>query len=246
MALSDFILNSNENSISLDEIHLSKTNKDALNQLLKEFRHLDVLNKYKLPVDNKIFLFGHTGCGKTTTAKAIAQALDKKIIILNLGTVVSSRLGETGKNITDVFKKAIREKTVLFLDEFDSIGKLRDHDDKDSAEMKRLVNTVIQLIDELPNDTLLIAATNHSKVIDTALLRRFQLRLQFILPTEAQLDGYYNSLLEKFPEKFRNMERKYNVSYAEAKDITFRAMKNAIIANEESKANIPIQENIEQ
>lgn len=241
MALSDFIINSNETTIGLNEIHLSEGNKKALNQLLKEFKHLAVLNQYKLPVDNKIFLFGHTGCGKTTTAKAIAQALNKKIIILNLGNIVSSRLGETAKNITEVFKKASRENAVLLLDEFDSIGKLRDHDDKDSAEMKRLVNTVIQLIDELPNETLLIAATNHSKVIDTALLRRFQLKLKFELPTEQQLDVYYNALLEQFPKEFRNVERIYNISYAEAKDITFRAMKNAIISSEETKAknNIP-------
>ena len=246
MALSDFILNTNNPTIGLDEIHLSETNKNALNQLLKEFKHLEILNEYKLPVDNKIFLFGHTGCGKTTTAKAIAQALGKKIIILNLGNIVSSRLGETAKNITDVFGKAIREKAVLFLDEFDSIGKLRDHDDKDSAEMKRLVNTVIQLIDELPNDTLLIAATNHSKVVDTALLRRFQLKLQFILPTEEQLDGYYDSLLEKFPVEFRNMDRVYNISYAEAKDITFKAMKTAIITKEEAKSQTEIPQNVEQ
>ena len=246
MAISDFILNSNETTIGLDEIHLSEGNKIALNQLLKEFKHLEVLNQYKLPVDNKIFLFGHTGCGKTTTAKAIARALDKKIIILNLGNIVSSRLGETAKNITDVFSKANREKAVLFLDEFDSIGKLRDHDDKDSAEMKRLVNTVIQLIDELPNDTLLIAATNHSKVIDTALLRRFQLRLKFELPNDEQLDGYYNSLLEKFPEEFRKVERVYNISYAEAKDITFRSVKNAIISSEETKAISDIPESAAQ
>lgn len=246
MAISDFILNSNETTIGLDEIHLSEGNKSALNQLLKEFKHLEVLNQYNLPVDNKIFLFGHTGCGKTTTAKAIARALNKKIIILNLGNVVSSRLGETAKNITDVFKKANREKAVLFLDEFDSIGKLRDHEDKDSSEMKRLVNTVIQLIDELPNDTLLIAATNHSKVIDTALLRRFQLKLKFELPNDEQLDRYYDSLLEQFPEEFRNVERVYNISYAEAKDITFRAVKNAIIASEEAKASNTIHENGEQ
>lgn len=246
MALSDFILNSNKTTLSLEDIHLSEANKSSLKQLLKEFKHIDVLNQYLLPVDNKVFLFGHTGCGKTTTAKAIAQALDKKIIILNLGNIVSSRLGETAKNITEVFNKAIREKAVLFLDEFDSIGKLRDHDDKDSAEMKRLVNTVIQLIDELPNDTLLVAATNHSKVIDTALLRRFQLKLKFELPNEEQLDVYYDSLLIKFPEEFRNVERVYGISYAEAKDITFRAIKNAIIASEEAKAKPEVHENVEQ
>src|SRR5690554_5765279 len=246
MALSDYILNSNQTTLGLDDIHLSDANKSSLKQLLKEFKHLAVLNQYQLPVDNKVFLFGHTGCGKTTTAKAIAQALNKKIIILNLGTVVSSRLGETSKNITEVFKKAIREKAVLFLDEFDSIGKLRDHDDKDSSEMKRLVNTVIQLIDEMPNETLLIAATNHPKVIDSALLRRFQLRLEFVLPTSKQLDNYYDTLLKPFPEEFKNIKRSYNISYAEAKDITFSAVKNAIIASEEAKEKAGIRENIEQ
>lgn len=246
MALSDFILNSSEATIGLDEIHLSEANKNALNQLLKEFKHLAILKQYSLPVDNKIFLFGHTGCGKTTTAKAIATALDKKIIILNLGNIVSSRLGETAKNITEVFNKASRENAVLFLDEFDSIGKLRDHDDKDSAEMKRLVNSVIQLIDELPNDALLIAATNHPSVIDTALLRRFQLKLKFELPNQEQLDEYYNSLLEQFPEEFQNVERVYNISYAEAKDITFRAVKNAIIESEETKVKAKLQKNVQQ
>ncbi len=246
MAISDFILNPTQTTIGLDQIHLSNENKISLNQLLKDFKHIEVLNQYNLPVDNKVFLFGHTGCGKTTTAKAIAQALDKKIIILNLGNIVSSRLGETAKNVTDVFKKAMREKAVLFLDEFDSIGKLRDHDDKDSSEMKRLVNTVIQLIDELPTDTLLIAATNHSKVIDTALLRRFQLRMKFELPNDAQLDIYYDSLLRKFPEEFREVSRIYNISYAEAKDITFRAIKNQIIKSEESKEIETVEEKVTQ
>ena len=246
MALSDFILNPQETTIGLEQIHLSKENKSLLSQLLKDFKHIDVLNQYNLPVDNKVFLFGHTGCGKTTTAKAIAQALNKKIIILNLGNIVSSRLGETAKNITEVFKKAIREKAVLFLDEFDSIGKLRDHDDKDSSEMKRLVNTVIQLIDELPNDTLLIAATNHSKVIDTALLRRFQLRMKFELPNDAQLNVYYDSLLRRFPEEFRELKRIYGISYAEAKDITFRAIKNQIIESEEAKGTEVVKEKVEK
>lgn len=235
MRVSDYILDSNHPTLALDEIHLSKENKEAIQQLLREFKHISVLDEYGLPVDNKIFLFGHTGCGKTTTAKAIAEALGKKILIVNLSTIVSSRLGETAKNISEVFKKAIREKAVLFIDEFDSIGKLREHEDKDSSEMKRLVNTLIQLIDGLPNDTLLIAATNHSSVVDTALLRRFQLRLEYELPSDSQLDIYYDTLLNRFPEQFRDVNRKYGISYAEAKDLTYRAIKTLIIDTEESK-----------
>lgn len=233
MAIHNLILQSKETLIELDEVHLSSKNKNALSQLLKEFKHVAVLDKYKLPVDNKILLFGHTGCGKTTTAKAIAQKLNKKIITLNLGAIISSKLGETAKNISEVFKKTIRESAVLFLDEFDYIGKARDYDSKDSSEMKRLVNTIIQLIDQLPNDILLIAATNHSSVIDTALLRRFQLKLKFEAPNESDLDNYYEALLQQFPEEFRKVNRVYDISYAEAKDITFRAVKNKIIDKEE-------------
>lgn len=246
MKISDYILDATGPSIGLDNIHLSKNNKEAINQLLREFKHIDVLDQYGLPVDNKVFLFGHTGCGKTTTAKAIAEALGKKIIIIDLANIVSSRLGETAKNVSDVFRKAIREKAVLFIDEFDSIGRLREHEDKDSSEMKRLVNTLIQLIDSLPNDTLLIAATNHSAVIDTALLRRFQLRLKYDLPSNSQLDIYYDSILDRFPKHLHNVDRKYNISYAEAQDITHRALKSLIIEAEESNEKDNAKENIEE
>ncbi len=235
MGIYDLLIKSTEIKLSLDDIHFSQENKKSLNQLLNEFKHFEALKEYDLPIDNKILLHGHTGCGKTATAKAIAKQLNKDIIILNLGGIVSSRLGETAKNVTNIFQRARREKAVLFIDEFDFLGKLRDYDEKDSGEMKRLVNTVIQLIDYLSNDTLLIAATNHLEVIDRAILRRFQLRLKFTLPSANQLDSYYDELLNKYPAPFRNITREYDVSYAEAQDIIHREVKKLIIEREESK-----------
>nr|WP_294783532.1 ATP-binding protein [uncultured Flavobacterium sp.] len=220
--------------IALDDLFFSEENKISLLQIIKEHQYIDELKKYNLKVDNKILLHGSSGCGKTTTAKAIAHSLNKKIIIINLSTVIDARIGETSKNLKAIFDKAIRERAVLFLDEFDQIGKSRDSDDKDVGEMRRLVNTLIQLFDYFPSDSLVICATNHYEIIDSALLRRFQLRLKYEMPSESYLDIYYDKILSEFPEQFQNIERRYNVSYSEALDYIHTSMKKQIIASLEN------------
>ncbi len=221
--------------LNLEDLHLSDDNKQKINQFLEEHTYLEALKKYNLPVDNKILLHGATGCGKTATANAIAKRLDKKIITLNLGGFVSSRLGETARNTANVFKTAYLDDAILFIDEFDFIGKSRDYDEKDSGEMKRLVNALLQQIDSLKPETILIGATNHIEVIDIALLRRFQLKLQYDFPKKEQLDNYYDDLFSSFPKELIDFERKYDISYAEAKDYIFQKVKANIIRREKEK-----------
>lgn len=228
MNIVDLIINDRE-KVSLDDIFLDETRKDALSQLLQEHTYIEELYQYGLPVKNKVLLYGSSGCGKTMTAKAIASALGKNILILNLSNVICSKIGETSQNIKLVFDKAAREKAVLFLDEFDQIGKARGNDDKDVGEMRRLVNTLIQLIDYYPEDALLICATNHLEIIDSALIRRFQLRIGFDMPAKEVLDDYYDQLLSRFPQHLHNIERQYNISFAEAKDLTFTLVKTKLI-----------------
>lgn len=234
MNLYELVVNDTE-KVALDDLFFSEENKTALLQTIKEHKYLEELKKYNLKVDNKILLHGHSGCGKTTTAKAIATALNKNIVIINLSTLINAKIGETSKNVKTIFDKAIREKAVLFLDEFDQIGKSRESDDKDVAEMRRLVNTIIQLIDYFPTDSLLICATNFYNSIDTALLRRFQIKLKFEMPDQNQLDAYYDKLLADFPEHLQDILRKYDISYAEAKDYVHTTMKRQIIAELELK-----------
>lgn len=229
MNLYELIVNDTE-KIALDDLFFSEENKRALFQTIKEHKYIDELKKYDLKVDNKILLHGHSGCGKTTTAKAIATALNKNIVIINLSTLINAKIGETSKNVKTIFDKAIREKAVLFLDEFDQIGKSRESDDKDVAEMRRLVNTIIQLIDYFPTDSLLVCATNFYNSIDTALLRRFQIKLKFEMPDKKELDIYYDKLLTPFPVHLQDIPRKYAISYAEAKDYVHTTMKRQIIA----------------
>ena len=197
MNLYNLIIQDKE-EIKLDDIFLTPQNKQQIVQLVKEQTYVKQLQDFGLPVNNKILLEGSSGCGKTMTAKAIANALNKNIIILNLSNIVSSRIGETSQNIKMIFDKAGRERSVLFLDELDQIGKARGSDDKDVGEMRRLVNTLIQLIDYYPENALLLCATNHPEIIDTAILRRFQLKINYEMPSAKFLDEYYDNLLYKY------------------------------------------------
>ncbi|WP_106915486.1 AAA family ATPase [Chryseobacterium aurantiacum] len=237
MNLYNLIIQDKE-QVNLNEVFLDKHNRDHLVQLIKENTYSKELLEYGLPVNNKILLQGSSGCGKTMTAKAIANALGKNIIILNLSNIVSSRIGETSQNIKMIFDKAARERSVLFLDELDQIGKARGSDDKDVGEMRRLVNTLIQLIDYYPEDALLLCATNHPEIIDTALLRRFQLKINYEMPSEDFLNTFYDKLLGQFPEEMRNIERKYSVSFAEAKDHALTSVKAALIKKLEAKETL--------
>lgn len=222
--------------VELSDIFLSEDNRQQILQLIKEQKYADELLKYDLPINNKIFLFGNSGCGKTTTAKAIATALKKPVYILNLSNIVSSKIGETGQNLKLIFDKASRDKVVLFLDEFDQIGKARGNDDKDVGEMRRLVNTIIQLIDYFPKNALLICASNHPQIIDIALMRRFQLKISFELPSDEVLNEYYDAILSHFPENLRSINRKFGISFAEAKDYAYTIIKGNII-NQLEKTN---------
>lgn len=230
MNLFDLIIHDKE-QISLDSVFLTEDNKAAVEQLIQEHKYIQRLVQYGLPVNNKVLLEGKSGCGKTTTAKAIATALGKPILILNLSNIICARIGETSQNIKMVFDKAARDKSVLFLDEFDQIGKARGNDDKDVGEMRRLVNTLIQLIDYFPNDALLICATNHKHIVDEALLRRFQLSIAYELPHQQMLNQYYDTLLSKFPPELQDIPRKYEISYAEAKDYAFTLVKKKLLAH---------------
>jgi AAA+ superfamily predicted ATPase len=103
--------------------------------------------------------------------------------------------------------------------------------------MRRLVNSIIQLIDYYPKNALLICATNHVELIDKALLRRFQLRINFEMPSQKVLDNYYVSILNAFPDNLKNINRKYGISFAEAKDDALTQVKRFLIDELENANN---------
>nr|WP_068890626.1 ATP-binding protein [Pedobacter panaciterrae] len=230
----NYIINDSEKALLYD-LFVEETNKQIITRLISEHRYFKELNEYGLPIDNKILLNVSQGCGKTFTVRAIASGLGKNLIVLNLSNIISGSINDITHNIRTVFNIAAKEKAVLFIDEFDEVGKVRSMDVKDGDEVDRLVNTMIHLIDYYPNNALLICATDYSDFIQPSLLRCFDLSLTIRKPSSDLLDDYYDKLLLRFPENLRSIERMYNISFAQAKDHALAAIKKAMIDQIESR-----------
>jgi SpoVK/Ycf46/Vps4 family AAA+-type ATPase len=153
----------------------------SVNNLLEEWAHVDRLRAAGVPPALSLMLFGHPGTGKTLLAHFIARKLGYPLVVAKLDGLVSSFLGTTARNISNLFAFANRYKCVLLLDEFDAIGKLRD-DPNELGELKRVVNTLLQCMDERSPTGFTIAITNHQKLLDPAVWRRFDIRIEIPKP----------------------------------------------------------------
>jgi SpoVK/Ycf46/Vps4 family AAA+-type ATPase len=158
--------------------------KRALDQILSERKRDEELFKQGLSPTRSIIFTGPPGVGKTLAARWIARELNRPLLTLDLSAVMSSFLGRTGANVRHVLDYAKSVNGVLLLDELDSIAKRRD-DATDVGELKRLVTVLLQEIDDWPATGLLIAATNHADLLDPAVWRRFEMRVEFPMPTNA-------------------------------------------------------------
>lgn len=130
-----------------------------------------------------LLVHGPPGCGKTRLARHIAESLGLRLFVARLDGLISSYLGSTAKNIRAIFEFAAGTPSVLFLDEFDAIAKLRD-DSQELGELKRVVNSFLQNLDALGSESVVLAATNHPQLLDNAVWRRFSYRLEMHLPDD--------------------------------------------------------------
>ncbi|WP_256776795.1 MULTISPECIES: ATP-binding protein [unclassified Stenotrophomonas] len=162
-------------------------------QLVAERKGLLRLQENGLSAPKSVLFCGPPGVGKTESAREVAAALGLPLVILDLATILSSLLGKSGNNLRQVFQYAKRTPCVLLLDEIDAIAKRRD-DSGDIGELKRLVTVLLQEIDLWPSTHLMIAATNHVQLLDTAVIRRFEQTINFPRPDALQLSALGNSL----------------------------------------------------
>lgn len=161
---------------------LNGENSAIIGRFLADVQNAQILSDGGLLTRFGLMLSGPPGTGKTLLAGHIAAQLKRPFFIARLDSLISSRLGETAKNIRQIFDFAPARGAVLLLDELDAIAKMRD-DRQELGELKRVVNTVIQGLDSLDDQAVVIAATNHPQLLDPAIWRRFPYQCDVGLPT---------------------------------------------------------------
>lgn len=153
-------------------------------RFLEDARHSELLATRGVSTRLGLLLHGAPGTGKTLLAGHVAAQLHRPFYIVRLDSLISSRLGETAKNIRGVFEFIPSNQAVLFLDEMDAIAKIRD-DRHELGELKRVVNTVLQGLDSLADDVVVVGATNHPHLLDPAIWRRFPYKAELKQPDES-------------------------------------------------------------
>lgn len=221
----------------MDDVVLSDETHSTLEELLQEHHHTERLASYGLRAADRLLFYGPPGCGKTLTSEVIASELGMPLAIVRIDAVVSSYLGETASNLRKVFEFAATHSVVLLFDEFDALAKER-ADESEHGELRRVVNAVVQMMDEYAGKSVLIAATNHESILDSAIWRRFEEILHFEQPNLEQLRRLLTLKLRGVRREFEPDDAKVanlfkGMSHADVERVLRRAIKAMILAGQE-------------
>lgn len=227
----------------LEDLVLPDATLTVVQQLIEEQQRASLLRSHSLEPRHSALLVGPPGNGKTSLAEAIAESLAVPFFVVRYEAMIGSFLGETASRMKRVFDYARTTPCVLFFDEFDAVGKERG-DTHETGEIKRVVTSLLMQIDDLPSYVVILAATNHSELLDRAVWRRFQLRLPLPVPSQKQLASYLTTLSERSNLKLGVSATQIakslgKVSFSEAEQFFLNvARRQVLAAGERSPAEI--------
>ncbi|CAI1695547.1 ATP-dependent zinc metalloprotease FtsH [Serratia proteamaculans] len=222
-------------TVSLKEIILSDLVKVKVLRFLDENKNSKKIRQFGLTPRRHLMLFGPPGTGKTMTASVIAHELSFPLFTVRMDSLITKFMGETSAKLRSIFDYISQHKGVYLFDEFDTIGSKRSMIN-DVGEIRRVLNTFLQLLDDHRSDSLIITATNHKEILDSALYRRFDDVIEYKLPVEESLTALIESKFISYELKVNNLAEiataAKGLSYAEISKSCDDAIKFSIINND--------------
>ncbi|QDT16538.1 AAA family ATPase [Alienimonas californiensis] len=221
----------------------------ACNELVEEQQRVELLRSYGLEPRHRVLLSGPPGNGKTSLAEALADALIVPLLRVRYDALIGSYLGETAARLRRLFDVARTRRCVLFFDEFDAVGKERG-DEREAGEIKRVVNSLLLAVDDMPSHVVLVTATNHSGLLDRAVWRRFEVRLELPPPTRGQREAFLTAAFARIrvarggPSPQTLAGKLDGASYSELDDFVTDIARRAVLAQPDADVRAIVRDRL--
>lgn len=226
--------------INLADMVLSRTIATKLGRVVREHKSLRPIRNHGLAPRRKLLLVGKPGTGKTLAASALAGELGLPLFVVHLDGLLTKFMGETAAKLRLIFDAIGQTRGVYLFDEFDSIGSERGLGN-DVGEIRRVVSSFLQMVEQDNSDSLIIAATNNIKLLDQALFRRFDDIILFDLPDAERIKLLLRAKLSAFePKDIRwatAAKLALGMSFADITRACEDAIKDALMSDRTSVAN---------
>ncbi|WP_354681751.1 AAA family ATPase [Cupriavidus plantarum] len=219
-------------SSRLSDMVLDDGVREQLLRILKEQRMFTRIREHGLSPRRKLLLVGPPGTGKTMTASVLAGELGLPLFLVRLDALITKFMGETAAKLRQVFDAISEVRGVYFFDEFDAIGSQRGMSN-DVGEIRRVLNSFLQMIEHDQSNSLIVSATNHPEILDHALFRRFDDVIEYHAPSFEQSAQLLRARLGAFAPKPLPLKSLAEVaaglSYAELRRAVDEAIKDALM-----------------